>query len=160
MAKQTPILRKTATADAAILQANTNCCYCMSGTNAGNVALPVASIINGALATSVAQVDQLGTKFFGVPDVISDANLVAEFTTDGIVQIQSDGSGGITAGQDVIIANTSGQIKAWTVSAPGSPGTQANWVGRQLIGTALNTVAATSGNLCDVQIDRRSYPGG
>lgn len=134
MAKQTPILLKTFSADAAVPRANL--ALVMSGTNAGNVAAPGAA---GA------------TKFIGVSqeptpssfDSAKPHNL--SVMTDGIAQIESDGSATITAGDYVTIANTTGQIKS---QVPGFGGAAV----QQLLGLALNSVAATAGLLVDVQL--------
>src|SRR5204863_115017 len=71
----------------------------VSGTNAGNVALP-----GGALAT----------KFVGITQEAvqtgSSTNEIA-VQVSGIAQIQTDGSASINSGDYVAIANSTGQVK-------------------------------------------------
>jgi hypothetical protein len=137
MARQTPLLVKTFPADTAISSANV--CVVMSGTNAGNVALP-----GGALATKFAGVAQEPAQSG------SQTNAVA-VQLAGIAQIQTDGSAAITAGDYVAIANTSGQIK--TVA----PASGSNV--RQIVGIALNSVTNTAGLLVDVLLQPMVYIG-
>ena len=138
--KQTPVLLNTFTADAAVPRANL--CLVMSGTNAGNVAAP-----GGAQAL----------KFIGVSQEPTDStfNSAKGNSLDvqllGIAQIETDGSAGITAGDTVQIANTTGQIKT-VVPATGT-------TLRQNVGIAMNTVAATAGLLVDVFLVPHYYVG-
>ena len=135
MAKQTPILKKSFQADSIITSANL--ALTMSLANPDNVTLPPAA---GA------------TKFIGISDEptmsnfnSSDPNALA-VVTHGIAQVQSDGSAVVTAGDYLIIANTSGQAK--TLATPGFAGTTVE----EIIGIALNSVAATAGLLIDFLI--------
>lgn len=128
MAKQTPVLIKTFTADAAVLRANL--ALVMSPTNAGNVAAPAAA---GA------------TKFVGVSQGPSDANNVVSAMTHGIAQIESDGSAVINAGDYVGIANITGQIK--TVAPAFAGATLA-----EILGITLSSAAAVAGLLVDVDL--------
>lgn len=137
MAKQTPVLIKSFAADTAI--ANANVCVVMSGTNAGNVALP-----GGALAT----------KFAGVTwEPVQSGSTANEIAVQvaGIGQIQTDGSATIAAGDYVAIANTTGQVK--TV-APASGA-----VLREIVGIALSGAANTAGLLVDVLLQPNIYIG-
>ena len=137
MARQTPILVKSFAADTAI--ANVNVCVVASGTNAGNVALPGAS---------------LATKFVGVTaESVASGSTTNELgvIVAGIAQIQTDGSAAINAGDYVAIGNTSGQIR--TVS----PATGTNV--RELVGIALSGAANTAGLLVDVLIQPMVYIG-
>lgn len=137
MAKQTPVLIKSFAADSGVT--NANVCVVMSGANAGNVALP-----GGALATKFA-----GVALESIPtnSVTSEiAVLVA-----GIAQIQSDGSGTITAGDYLAIGNTSGQVKT-VVPASGTNV-------RELVGIALSGAANTAGLLVDVLLQPMVYIG-
>ena len=137
MAKQTPGLIKKFAAATAI--AGMNVCVVMSGTNAGNVALP-----GGALAT----------KFAGVvrePVGSGSSTKAIAVQISGIAQIESDGSAGVTAGDFVAIANASGQIKSVTPAS----GTNV----RELVGVALNSAAATAGLLVDVLLQPNVYIG-
>jgi hypothetical protein len=137
MAKQTPVLVKSFAADTPI--AGANVCVVMSGTNAGNVALPAAP---------------LATRFVGVVQEAvaqgSTTNEVAVLTT-GIARIQSDGSAAIAPGDYVAIANTAGQIKSVTPAG----GTNL----RQVIGIALSGAANTAGLLVDVLLQPAIYIG-
>ena len=137
MARQTPILMKTFTADTAL--ANANVCVVASGTNAGNVSLP-----GGALAT----------KFIGVAQETVPASSSSNAVTvevAGIAQIQTDGSAAVTAGDYVAIANASGQIKSVTPAS----GTNV----REIVGIALGSAANTAGLLVDVLLQPMVYIG-
>lgn len=132
MAKQTPILNKSFTADAAVPRANL--CLVMSGVNAGNVAAPGAAD---------------ATKFVGVSQEPSPSALdsskphTVALMVAGLAQIESDGSAPITAGDYVAIGNVTGQIKTVTPAFGGA-------TLKGVVGIALNTVAATAGLLVDV----------
>lgn len=132
MAKQTPVLVKSFTADAAVPRANL--CLVWSGTNAGNVAAPGA-----AGATKFAGVSQHPTP--SVQDSAKPHTL--DLMLAGIAQIESDGSATIAAGDYLIIANATGQVKT---QAPAFAGA----ANMEIVGKALNSVAATAGLLVDV----------
>ena len=137
MAKQTPVLIKSFAADTAISSA----CVCVvaSGTNAGNVALP-----GGALAVKLVGVTQ---------EPVASSSVTNELSVmvTGIAQVQSDGSATITAGDYLVIANSSGQVK----SATPASGTNL----RQVVGIALNSAANTAGLLIDMLIQPMIYIG-
>lgn len=137
MAKQTPLLVKSFAADTAI--ATQEVCVVMSGTNAGNVALPGAA---------------LATKFVGVvqePVASGSATKAVAVQVAGIARIQTDGSAAISAGDYVAIANTSGQIKTVT------PASGTNL--RQIVGIALSGATNTAGLLVDVLLQPMVYMG-
>ena len=137
MAKQTPVLVKSFAADTAI--ANANVCVVMSGSNAGNVALP-----GGALAT----------KFAGVAlEPVQSGSLTNEIAVQvaGIAQVQTDGSAPIAAGDYVAIANTSGQIKT-VAPATGT-------ILREIVGIALSGATNAAGLLVDVLLQPNIYIG-
>ncbi|HZP80718.1 MAG TPA: capsid cement protein [Chthonomonadaceae bacterium] len=137
MAKQTPLLLKSFAADSGVNSANV--CLVMSGTNAGNVALP-----GGALATKF-----VGVAMEGIPSGSGTNEIAVQVA--GIAQIQSDGSAAINAGDYVAIANSSGQIK--TVA----PATGTNV--RELVGIALSSASNTAGLLVDVLLQPMVYVG-
>jgi hypothetical protein len=137
MAKQTPLLVKSFAADTAI--AASEVCVVMSGTNAGNVALPGAA---------------LATKFVGVvqePVASGSTTKAVAVQVAGIARIQTDGSAAISAGDYVAIANTSGQIKTVT------PASGTNL--RQIVGIALSGATNTAGLLVDVLLQPMVYVG-
>jgi len=137
MAKQTPVLIKSFAADTAI--ANPNVCVVMSGTNAGNVALPAVA---------------LATKFAGVTfEPVQTGSVTNEISVQisGIAQIQTDGSAVIAAGDFLAIANASGQIKTVV------PATGTNL--REIVGIALSGAANTAGLLVDVLLQPNIYIG-
>ncbi len=137
MAKQTPVLIKSFGGDTAIASANV--CVVASGTNAGNVALP-----GGALAV----------KFIGVtqePVAASSTSNELAVMVAGIAQVQSDGSASVTAGDYLVIANSSGQVKSVT------PASGTNL--RQVVGIALNSAVNTAGLLIDMLIQPAVYIG-
>jgi hypothetical protein len=130
MAKQTVGLCKTFVCDTALPQANV--ALVMSGTNAGNVALP-----GGALAM----------KFVGIArEAVSSGSQsrAIEVQLSGVAQVQSDGSGVINAGDYVAIGNSGGQVRSLSPAS----GTNA----RAVIGIALSGAAATAGLLVDVHL--------
>jgi hypothetical protein len=133
MARQTPTFVKSFPADTALASANR--AVVASTANAGNVMLPAAA---GAVG------------FIGVTQNPASDNGQSQYAVDlvihGIAQIASDGSGTITAGKYVQIADTNGQIKQ--AADPAYAG--ASVVG--IIGIALNSVAGTAGLLVDVLI--------
>lgn len=137
MAKQTPVLQKTFMADSAIARANL--CVVMSGTNAGNVALPA-----GALATKFAGITQ-------EPVQSGSATNSVTVMLGGIAQIETDGSALITAGDYVSIANATGQIKSVT-PASGA-------IVREIVGIALSGASNTAGLLVDVLLQPMVYIG-
>lgn len=137
MAKQTPVLVKSFAADSGVTSANV--CVVMSGTNAGNVALP-----GGALATKFA-----GVALEGIPTNSVTNEIGVQVA--GIAQIQSDGSATITAGDYLAIGNTSGQVKT-VVPASGTNV-------RELVGIALSGAANTAGLLVDVLLQPMVYIG-
>lgn len=137
MAKQTPLLIKSFAADSGVNAANL--CVVMSGTNAGNVALPTAA---------------LAVKFAGVSLEPIPANSVSNeiaVQVAGIAQIQTDGSANIAAGDYVAIANAAGQIKTVTPAS----GTNV----RELVGIALTGASNTAGLLVDVLLQPQIYVG-
>ena len=137
MAKQTPLLIKSFGADSGVNSANV--CVVMSGVNAGNVAMPGA-----ALATKFA-----GVTAEGIPPNSTTSEIGVQVV--GIVQVQTDGSALIAAGDYLAIANTSGQVK--TV-APASGA-----VVRELIGIALSGATNTAGLVVDMLIQPMVYIG-
>jgi hypothetical protein len=132
MARQTPVLQKTFVCDTAIPM---NTAVVLSTANPGNVALPTA----------------LASKFIGFTVIDSNADNVTTVMTEGIAQGISDGSAVITAGDYLAIANTTGQVKT-VVPASGTNI-------REIIGIALNSVAATAGLFVDVFIQPGVYLG-
>jgi hypothetical protein len=137
MAKQTVGLTKTFGADTAIASANV--CVVMSGTNAGNVALPAGAF---------------SVKFGGVvqePAQTGAATNQVTVALSGVVQVASDGNGAINAGDYLAIGNTSGQVRTIV------PSTGTNQ--RQVIGIALSSAAATAGLLVDMLIQPMVYIG-
>ena len=137
MSRQTPILVKTFGADSGV--ANARVCVVMSGTNAGNVAMPAAA---------------LATKFIGVTsEDVSASSSARQVSVQlaGIAQVQTDGSAAIAPGDYVAIANASGQVK--TVA----PATGTNV--RELVGIALTGATNTAGLLVDVLIQPVIYIG-
>lgn len=137
MAKQTPILIKSFAADSGVNSASV--CVVMSGTNAGNVALPGA-----ALATKFT-----GVTLEGIPTGSGTNEIAVQVA--GIAQVQTDGSAIITAGDYLAIANTSGQVKT-VVPASGTNV-------REIVGIALNSVGNTAGLLVDMLIQPCVYVG-
>lgn len=137
MAKQTPLLIKSFVADSGVNSANV--CVVMSGTNAGNVALPGA-----ALATKFA-----GVAIEGIPPNTTSSEIGVQVA--GIAQVQTDGSAVITAGDYLAIANVSGQVKT-VVPATGTNA-------RELVGIALSSVTNTAGLLVDVLMQPMVYIG-
>lgn len=130
MARQTPVLLKSFMGDSQFASANV--CVVASTANAGNVMLPATS----------GDVGFIGVLQESVPaSSVSDG---VDVMVAGIAQIKSDGSGTITAGKYVQIADSAGQIKqTGTLAFAGSSVVQ-------IVGIALNSVAATAGLLCDV----------
>lgn len=137
MAKQTPVLVKSFAADAGVTAANV--CVVMSGSNAGNVALP-----GGALATKF-----VGVTMEGIPSGSTTNEIAVQVA--GIAQVQSDGSATITAGDYLAIGNTSGQVKSVT------PASGSNV--REIIGIALSGASNTAGLLVDVLLQPMVYVG-
>ncbi len=137
MAKQTLTLVKSFAADSGVNGANV--CVVMSGTNAGNVALPGA-----ALATKF-----VGVALEGIP-ANSALNEIA-VQLHGIAQIVTDGSAAIAAGDYVAIANAGGQVKTVVPASGTNP--------RQIVGVALSGATATAGLLVDVLLQPMAYIG-
>lgn len=133
MALQTPVLIKTFTGDTAL---SYGAAVVASNANAGNVMLP-----GGANAT----------KFVGFVQAASDANFVTPIMLQGIAQGITDGSAGITAGDYLVIADNSGRVK----SVSPADGTNI----RQVVGIALETVAATAGLYVNILIQPMLYSG-
>ncbi|HZO90532.1 MAG TPA: hypothetical protein VFB38_19550 [Chthonomonadaceae bacterium] len=137
MAKQTSLLIKSFAADSGVNSANV--CVVMSGTNAGNVALP-----GGALATKF-----VGVTMEGIPTNSTTSEIAVQVA--GIAQVQSDGSATIAPGDYLAIANASGQVKTVTPAS----GTLV----RELVGIALSSATNTAGVLVDVLIQPMVYIG-
>jgi len=85
------------------------------------------------------------TSFIGVTNEapLSASPYFQSVVMDGIVQIESDGSGALAPGDQVVPA-ANGQIKKRTIAS----GTN----NRLILGEVMNTVAATSGLLVDVKL--------
>ncbi len=156
MARQTPNFLKSWPCDT---QVAANVALVASPTNVGNASLPANHFVNGFLALATSSGQNTGTRFVGVSWQSADNNnFECEVCSEGIVQIQSSGAT-ITAGDLLAIANTSGQVATISPVAPLSGGTQANWTTYQIIGVALNSVAATAGLLVDVLLQPQIYVG-
>lgn len=138
--KQTPILTKTFNSDVAVV-ANR---VVVVGTASTGLGLG-GSVKYPAAARAV--------KIVGVTWQASDNEKTVDVVVAGIVQIASDGSAAIAIGDTVEVADTGGQIRTVVLTAPATPGTQGNWILRQLVGTALSGAAnAAAGALVDVQL--------
>jgi len=136
MSRQTPVLIKSFPVDAS--NTNFNVCQVMSGSNAGNVALPSAAN---------------ATKFVGVAVEPTDSNGYAAVQVSGIVQVKSDGSAVSNPGDYLVIADNTGAVKS-VAPADGS-------IIRQVVGINVGSaqVAATAGLLIDMLIQPMIYPG-
>lgn len=85
----------------------------------------------------------------------SDASNTLAVQIGGVAQVTSDGSAVINPGDELAIANTSGQVKTFVVAAPSSgEGTV-----REVLGVALCAAPATAGALVDMRIQPHIYVG-
>lgn len=134
MAKQTPILIKSFNTDAAVPRLNL--ALVASTVNPGNVKAPAAA---GAVAfVGVSQ--EPTPSFFDATRPNNCAVMVA-----GVCQIETDGSAVVNAGDYLTIANATGQAKSAAIGFGGA-------AVQQIVGIALNSVAATAGLFVDVLI--------